>query len=70
MAQLNREVAAISEGFCPTCSGRLLPVRNAPRNAGLCPDDGLWRAFTDRDRREDCHDTWVSWASLDRGDKK
>lgn len=65
LASLRREVAAIGEGFCPTCSGRLTPVVDAPPNTGLCSVDGLWRAFTDRDRREDGHDTWVSWTSLE-----
>ncbi len=65
LAHVTREVAAIGEGFCPTCEGRLLPVAGAPGNTGLCPVDGLWRAYTERDRREGGHDTWVSWTSLD-----
>jgi hypothetical protein len=65
LSHIRREVAAISEGFCPTCSGRLVPIDGAEGTTGLCTDHGTWRAWSDRERQRDRHDTWVSWQSLE-----
>jgi hypothetical protein len=62
---LRREVAAISEGFCPECSDRLLPVRDAVGTMGVCPVHGVWRAYSERERQEDRHDTWTACTVLD-----
>jgi hypothetical protein len=64
---LQRGNAAISEGFCPKCSGRLVPIPGAVGMTGVCPDHGTWRAFTERERREGKHDTWTAWTPLDDG---
>lgn len=58
---LCREVAAISEGFCPRCSGRLLPINGAQGTTGVCPEHGVWRAYSERERQEGKHDTWTAW---------
>jgi hypothetical protein len=34
--------AAVSEGFCPACSGRLAPVESTARTAGHCAAHGYF----------------------------
>lgn len=34
--------AAVSEGFCPSCHGRLIPVQSTAQAAGRCLTHGYW----------------------------
>ena len=63
LSHLNHQVAAISEGFCPHCSRRLAPIPGALGTTGRCPDCGTWRAWSERERRDEDHDTWTAWTA-------